>query len=58
MFAMVAFHLLFLILGYIACSSNPFANMCGLDIVAIGKPEWQVRKASHCGSKQQYRSPE
>ena len=21
--------------------------------VAIGKPEWQVRKASHCGSKQQ-----
>jgi len=24
--------------------------------VAIGKPEWQVRKASHCGSKQQWRS--
>jgi len=22
-------------------------------IVAIGKPEWQVREASHCGSKQQ-----
>jgi len=21
--------------------------------VGIGKPEWQVRKASHCGSKQQ-----
>jgi len=25
-------------------------------IVAIGKPERQVRKASHCGSKQQQRS--
>jgi len=24
--------------------------------VAIGKPERQVRKASHCGSKQQWRS--
>jgi len=23
------------------------------DIVAIGNPEQQVRKASHCGSKQQ-----
>jgi len=25
---------------------------------AIKKLEWQVRKASHCGSKQQYRSPD
>jgi len=25
-------------------------------IVAVGKPERQVRKASHCGSKQQWRS--
>jgi len=23
--------------------------------VTIGKPEWQVCKASHCGSKQQQR---
>jgi len=26
--------------------------------VAIGKPERHVRKASHCGSKQQQRSPD
>jgi len=26
---------------------------CRVGIVAIGKPERQVRKASHCGSKQQ-----
>jgi len=26
--------------------------------VAIGKPERQVRKASHCRSKQQQRSPD
>jgi len=26
--------------------------------VAIGKPGRQVRKASHCGSKQQYKSPD
>jgi len=26
--------------------------------VVIGKPERQVRKASHCGSKQQYRIPD
>jgi len=24
--------------------------------VAIGNPEWHMRKASHCGSKQEYRS--
>jgi len=28
------------------------------DFVAIGKPKRHVRKASHCGSKQQYRSPD
>jgi len=27
-------------------------------IAAIGKPECQVRKASHCGCKQKYRSPD
>jgi len=26
--------------------------------VAIGNPEQHVRKASHCGSKQQWRSPD
>jgi len=27
-----------------------------ISTVAIGKPEWHARKASHCGSKQQQRS--
>jgi len=29
-----------------------------VESVAIGKPERQVRKASHCGIKQQCRSPD
>jgi len=28
------------------------------DIVAVGKPERQVRKASHCGSKQKHKTPD
>jgi len=34
-----------------ACGPSHFKPFT--DTVKIGKPEWQVRKASHCGSKQQ-----
>jgi len=36
--------------------SVAFASQLWLSVLAIGKPELQVRKASHCGSKQQWRS--
>jgi len=32
---------------------NTVKSIQTVDSVAIGKPEWKVRKASHCGSKQQ-----
>ena len=35
-----------------------YKNSTDLNIVAIGNPERHVRRASHRGSKQQYRSPD
>ena len=48
----------FCVVFYIYCALLRIQwNDC-IDSVAIGKPERQVRKASHCGSKQQCISPD
>jgi len=39
-----------------AAPGTTFTSWSQHHFVAIGKPDRQVRKASHCGSKQQYRS--
>jgi len=41
-----------------AASGTTFTSWSQHHFVAIGKPEQYVRKASHCGSKQQQRSPD
>jgi len=52
---MMAAVLCFFVLKHFRHTEEVDENVCPetVDSVAIGKPERHVRKASHCGSKQQ-----